>query len=63
MVTEDLVFMFESMGLDTGIDLVALMATRALVSEALPDEALYGFTPRAGLPLGYRGARAPLAAE
>lgn len=57
IVTEDLVFMFESMGLDTGIDLAALIATRKIVAEALPDEELYGFTARAGLPLGYLPAR------
>lgn len=54
IVTEDLVFMFESMGVKTGIDLEALMATRELISAALPEEELYGFTPRAGLPLGYK---------
>ena len=53
IVTEDLVFMFESMGVDTGIDLDALMATRDYLSQSLPDESLYGFTPGAGLPLGY----------
>lgn len=63
IVTEDLVFMFESMGIATGIDLEALMATRDLVRAALPDEDLYGFTPRAGLPLGYKGASVPVAAE
>lgn len=63
VVTEDLVFMFESMGVDTGIDLEALMATRDLVSAAMPDEDLYGFTPRAGLPLGFKGAPVPAAAE
>lgn len=63
VVTEDLVFMFESMGVDTGIDLDALMATRDLVKAALPDEELYGFTPRAGLPLGFKGAPVPVAAE
>lgn len=63
VVTEDLVFMFESMGVDTGIDLDALMATRDIVSAALPGEELYGFTPRAGLPLGYKGAPVPVAAE
>ncbi len=56
VVTEDVVFMFESMGVDTGIDLERLMATRKLVAGALPDEPLYGFTPEAGLPLGYKGA-------
>jgi len=63
VVTEDLVFMFESMGVDTGIDLEALMATRDMVSAALPEEDLYGFTPRAGLPLGFKGAAVPVAAE
>lgn len=63
VVTEDLVFMFESMGVDTGIDLEALMATREIVKAALPDEELYGFTPRAGLPLGFKGAPVPVAAE
>jgi hydroxymethylglutaryl-CoA lyase len=55
VVTEDLVFMFEAMGIRTGIDLEALMATRAIVAAALPGEELYGFTPKAGLPLGFHG--------
>lgn len=63
IVTEDLVFMFESMGIDTGIDLDALMACREIVAMALPDEELYGFTPKAGLPLGFKGAPVPAAAE
>lgn len=53
IVTEDLVFLLESMGLNTGIDLEGLIAVRELVQEALPGEELYGFTPAAGLPLGY----------
>lgn len=56
IVTEDLVFMFEAMGVSTGIDLDALMKCREIVSAALPDEELYGFTPRAGLPLGFHQA-------
>ena len=56
IVTEDLVFMLEAMGLRTGIDLEALLAVRRIVAEALPGEALYGFTPDAGLPLGFRPA-------
>ncbi|MBY9066918.1 hydroxymethylglutaryl-CoA lyase [Hyphomonas sp. WL0036] len=55
VVTEDMVFMFEAMGISTGIDLRKLMATREIVTTALPEEELYGFTPRAGLPLGYKG--------
>jgi hydroxymethylglutaryl-CoA lyase len=48
LVTEDLVLMLNSMGFDTGIDLEALLAVRKIVAEALPGEALYGFTPDAG---------------
>lgn len=54
IVTEDLVFMLEAMGLDTGIDLPKLLDVRAILREALPSEELYGFTPDAGLPLGFR---------
>jgi len=54
-VTEDLVFMLQSMGFDTGIDLPALIASRQLLGEALPDEPLYGAIARAGLPLNYPG--------
>ena len=50
IVTEDLVFMFESMGVDTGIDLEKLMAARRFLAEGLPGEEVYGFTPNAGLP-------------
>lgn len=56
IVTEDLVFMLEAMGLRTGIDLPRLLAVREVVARALPGEALYGFTPDAGLPLGFRAA-------
>ena len=53
IVTEDLVFMLEAMGLRTGIDLPRLIEVRHVLKEALPEEALYGFTPDAGLPLGF----------
>ncbi|HEX7855706.1 MAG TPA: hydroxymethylglutaryl-CoA lyase [Sphingobium sp.] len=53
IVTEDLVFMFEAMGVSTGIDLDALFAVRNYVQAQLGDEPLYGFTPLAGLPLGF----------
>jgi hydroxymethylglutaryl-CoA lyase len=56
IVTEDLVFMLDSMGYATGIDLAALLKVREIVIAALPDEQMYGFTPDAGLPKGYRGA-------
>jgi len=56
VVTEDLVFMLEAMGLETGIDLERLIEVRKIVREALPEEPLYGFVPEAGLPLGFRPA-------
>jgi hydroxymethylglutaryl-CoA lyase len=58
IVTEDLVYMLEAMGLRTGIDLPKLLEVRRVLREALPGEALYGFTPDAGLPLGFRPASA-----
>lgn len=53
IVTEDLVFLLEAMGLNTGIDLEKLMAVRELVQTALPGEPMYGFIPDAGLPKGF----------
>ena len=50
VVTEDLVFMFESMGVNTGIDLEQLIAAREPLKTGLPGEALYGMVPEAGLP-------------
>ena len=57
IVTEDLVFMLEAMGVDTGIDLERLFEVRKIFAEALPGEPLYGFTPDAGLPLGFNNSR------
>jgi hydroxymethylglutaryl-CoA lyase len=56
LVTEDLVFMLEAMGLSTGIDLGRLLEVRRILNEALPNETLYGFTAEAGLPLGFSPA-------
>ena len=56
IVTEDLVFLLESMGLNTGVDLDRLIAARALIAEGLPGEPLYGLVPDAGLPKGFRFA-------
>lgn len=53
IVTEDLVYMFEAMGVDTSIDLEKLIALRSIIKEGLPDEDIYGFTPDAGLPLHF----------
>jgi hydroxymethylglutaryl-CoA lyase len=62
IVTEDLVFMLEAMGLRTGIDLPRLLEVRDILRAALPGEETYGFTPDAGLPLGFRPATSPGAA-
>jgi hydroxymethylglutaryl-CoA lyase len=50
VVTEDMVFLLESMGLRTGINLERLMEARKIITEALPGEELYGHVPNAGLP-------------
>jgi len=56
VITEDLVFMFESMGLSTGIDFPKLLAARDLLVKGLPLEPIYGHTPQAGLPKGFRAS-------
>ena len=56
VITEDLVFMFESMGVRTGIDLEKLFAARSILVQAIPGEPVYGHTPLAGLPKGFRAA-------
>lgn len=56
IVTEDLAFMLDAMGIETGIDLDKLFAVRSIVRDALPDEPLYGFVTDAGLPLGHKYA-------
>jgi hydroxymethylglutaryl-CoA lyase len=53
IVTEDLAFMLEAMGLRTGVDLPKLLEVRRLLGEWLPGEAVFGFTADAGLPLGF----------
>jgi hydroxymethylglutaryl-CoA lyase len=53
IVLEDTVFMFESMGLETGIDLDRLAAAREIVARALPEVTLYGAIAKAGLPRNY----------
>lgn len=56
VVTEDLVFMFESMGVQTGVDLSMLMQAREALREGLPHEPLYGMTAEAGLPPHFQAA-------
>lgn len=57
IVTEDLVYLLESMGFRTGIDLPNLLAVRGILRDALPaHEPLYGFVAEAGLPIGFDAA-------
>ncbi len=53
VVTEDLVFMFEAMGVATGIAIETLLAAREPLAAGLPGEPLYGMTAEAGLPKGF----------
>lgn len=50
VVLEDLVFLAETKGFDTGIDLAKVIETRALLAQALPKEMLHGMLAQAGLP-------------
>jgi len=54
VITEDLVFMFEAMGVSTGIDLDKLMVARKMMVEVLPQEQTYGHFALAGVPKGFR---------
>lgn len=65
IVTEDLVYLLEAMGYDTGIDIDRLVAARAVLRDGLPDESLYGHVPDAGLPKGftYADGRPPSATQ
>jgi len=53
IVTEDLVFMLESMGYRTGVDLARLLAARPLLAESLPQETLRSGVAAAGIPKTY----------
>ena len=50
VVFEDLVFLCESKGFATGIDIEKLVAVRQILREQMPNELLYGGLARAGLP-------------
>ena len=53
IVTEDLVFMLESMGYRTGVDLGQLLAARDLLATSLPEETLRSGVAAAGIPKTY----------
>ncbi len=56
--TEDLAFMLEAMGHDTGIDVAALLALRERVAGWIAGEPIHGALWRAGLPKTFAAARA-----
>lgn len=56
IVMEDAVYMLESMGVRTGIDIEKLIAVRELLLEGLPNLRLEGAISRAGLPRGFQPA-------
>jgi hydroxymethylglutaryl-CoA lyase len=57
VVTEDLVYLLESMGLRTGIDIDRLVAAREWLRQGLPGEPLYGFIPDAGVGKNFHYAK------
>jgi len=58
VATEDLVYLFASMGVATGQDFDRLVALRAQLAQWLEGETLYGSLWRAGLPKTLRAAAA-----
>jgi len=58
VVFEDLVFLCESKGFPTGIDLDQLVAVRAILKSEMPNEPLYGGLARAGVPRGSKAKAA-----
>jgi hydroxymethylglutaryl-CoA lyase len=53
---EDLVFMLESMGMKTGVDLSKLLDVRRFIESVLPTDTFAGAVAVAGLPKNYRPA-------
>jgi hydroxymethylglutaryl-CoA lyase len=51
VVFEDLAFLCESKGFNTGIDIERLIAVRSILRSEMPGEPLYGGLARAGLPV------------
>jgi hydroxymethylglutaryl-CoA lyase len=63
IVTEDLAFMLEAMGFETGIDLDRLVGVRELVHRALPEAVQHGAIAKAGLPKNFHHVPVAQAAE
>jgi len=53
IVTEDLVFLLESLGLKTGVDLDGLLEAREIMERQLNGEPVQGTFVNAGLPKGF----------
>src|SRR3954452_18076777 len=53
IVLEDTAFMFEAMGVATGIDIERLAQVRELVANALPGVTMHGAIAKAGLPRNF----------
>ena len=56
VVTDDLVFMLEAMGLKTGVDLDQLLVAREFMERQLNDEPTFGAIANAGVPKGFVAA-------
>ncbi len=53
IVMDDLCFLLDTMGYDSGVDLEQLLAVRAIVARNLGSTPLYGALAKAGLPTNY----------
>lgn len=53
IVMEDLCFLLDSMGFETGVDLEKLVQVRKIIETSLPDIPMQGALARAGLPRNY----------
>jgi hydroxymethylglutaryl-CoA lyase len=56
IATEDLIFMLEAMGLDTGVDVDRLLQMRSFLTRCLPEVRLFGHIAQVGLPKGFMRA-------
>jgi hydroxymethylglutaryl-CoA lyase len=63
IVTEDLAFMLEAMGFETGIDIDRLVKVRELVHSLLPNIVQHGAIAKAGLPKNFHAMPVAQAAE
>lgn len=56
IVMEDLCFLLDSMGYDTGVDLQKLLDVRKIIERSLPDIPMQGALAKAGMPTNYVSA-------